>query len=71
MKIAALPTDDVTKLCSNLELALQSDDDSSTHIEGTDLVTELQRFSHLLPAKMDALQTLPFTYEKKTFSGLS
>jgi hypothetical protein len=68
-KIATPSVDDVTKLCQNLELALKTNDGSSTHIDGTDLVSELQSLSHL-PETMDALRTFRFIY-KETFSGLS
>jgi hypothetical protein len=63
-KIPTLSVDDVTKLCSNLELALKTNTGSSTDINGTDLVSELQSLSHLLPETMDAMQTLQFIYEK-------
>jgi hypothetical protein len=66
-KIANLSADDVTKLCSNLELALKTNDDSSTDIDGTDLLSELQSLSHL-PETKDALQTLRFIYENKKLS---
>jgi hypothetical protein len=66
-KTATLSADDVTKLYSNLELALKTNGGSSTHIDGTDLVSELQSLSHHLPETMDALQTIWFIYEKKNF----
>jgi hypothetical protein len=64
-KIATQSTDDVNKLCSNLELALKTNDSSSTDIDRTNIFSELQSLSHLLPEMMDALQTLLFIYKKK------
>jgi hypothetical protein len=65
-----IATDGVTKLCSNVELAMKNYDGSSTYIDVTDLFSELQSLSHLLET-MDALQTVRFICEKGTASGLS
>jgi hypothetical protein len=62
-KIAAVSADNVTKLCSDLELALRNDD-SSTDIDRTDLSSELESLSqkHCIPFSL---------YMKRTFGGLS